>query len=60
MFIFKVLKTKINIKNITFQMKDTAKKLNSKIKIIKRSFSAGKITQYSGLVGWETSSRSII
>ena len=50
MFIFKVLKEKINIKNITFQMKDTAKKLNSKIKIIKRSFSAGKITQYSGLV----------
>ena len=50
MFIFKVLKEKINIKNITFQMKDTAKKINSKIKSIKRSFSAGKITQYSGLV----------
>jgi len=45
-----VLKERISIKNITFQMKDTAKKLNSKIRIVKHTFLASKITQYLRLV----------
>ncbi len=43
MFIFKVLKTKTNILNITFQIKNTKKKSNNKIKVIKHSVSADNI-----------------
>jgi len=39
----------MNTLNITFQMKNTKKKSNSKIKVIKHSFSAGNLTKYSGL-----------
>ncbi len=47
-YFYGVKKEKLTLKNITFRVK--IQKNNNKIKNIKRSFSAGKITQYSGLV----------
>lgn len=49
MFIFKVLKEKLTIKTITFQMKNTKKNKTKKIKVLKYSFTGGNITKYSGL-----------
>ncbi len=49
MLIFKVLYIKISQIYITFQMKNTKKKLNKKTKVLGTSFTGGNLTRYSGL-----------
>lgn len=49
MFIFKSLQIKISIKDITFRIKNTKKKLKGRSKVVRHSYTGSNIIKYSGL-----------